>query len=312
MILGEIFEEISRNSYELIIMEDEDRNVLLMNILKGFLIFNEFIGNTLILKEKLSLPKKVEAIDFDWISAALIDVMLKQLPADANEEYRLNFDHNVSEAIAILPKFQTGIDVNPRLTDIREFEYTSDMILFDLLGLSVVHGWLVDPINEKGIYEVIQQFTYNQLVEKIVQAQLRRQSVSEEGLLQYQQGMLVENFLSENASQLTKYGLEELRRGIKQEELCILFRNNHFSTLHRHEGILYTLVTDQGFRDEAIYWEELVNVEGGGAFCDWQFKIYTPGDVTPFPETTTSQRDTVSSFDPNICFQRSESELDRE
>lgn len=260
--------------------------------------------------EKLELPEKVEAIDFGWISAALVDVMLKHIPDGISEEYRLNYDHNVSEAIAVLPKFQTGVDVNPRFTNIRKFEYTSDMILFDLIGLNVVHGWLIDPIREKEVFQIVQHMTYNQLVEKVIQAQNRRHSSSDEGLTQYQQGMLIENFLSDNASQLTEYGLDELKKGINDGDVCILFRNNHFSTLYRHKDKLYCLVTDQGFRHEAIYWEELVNIEGGGAFCDWRFQVYKPGEVIPFPEIRDLEGD-ENSFQ-KLTRHQPQSDLDRE
>lgn len=65
----------------------------------------------------------------------------KSLP----EEYKANLRKNVSDAIAILAKLTTGIDVNVRFHDVKGFEFTDEISIFDLMDISLVHGWLVDP-----------------------------------------------------------------------------------------------------------------------------------------------------------------------
>ena len=50
---------------------------------------------------------------------------------------------------------------------VRDFEYTPELIVFDLLGISLFHGWLVDP-QDKHTVEAVNQCSYNQLVEKII------------------------------------------------------------------------------------------------------------------------------------------------
>lgn len=52
---------------------------------------------------------------------------------------------NMSDAMAILHKLQTGLDVNVKFTGVRVFEYTPECIVFDLLDIPLYHGWLVDP-----------------------------------------------------------------------------------------------------------------------------------------------------------------------
>jgi hypothetical protein len=39
----------------------------------------------------------------------------------------------------------TGVDVNVRFTGIDAFEFTDEVAIFDLLGMQLLHGWLVDP-----------------------------------------------------------------------------------------------------------------------------------------------------------------------
>lgn len=52
---------------------------------------------------------------------------------------------NMSDAMAVLSKLSTGLDVNVRFTGVTDFEYTPECIVFDLLDIPLYHGWLVDP-----------------------------------------------------------------------------------------------------------------------------------------------------------------------
>lgn len=44
---------------------------------------------------------------------------------------------------------------------------------------------------------------------------------------------------------MTYHGLVCLHEGVRERELCVLFRNNHFSTLFKLDNQLYLLMTDQ-------------------------------------------------------------------
>ena len=46
---------------------------------------------------------------------------------------------------------------------------------------------------------------------------------------------MAEEFLERTASQLTYHGLHELVTTLKEDELAVFFRNNHFSTLLKHK-----------------------------------------------------------------------------
>ena len=48
-------------------------------------------------------------------------------------------------------------------------------------------------------------------------------------------GLAAECFLEETANQLTYHGLCELNAKLQEDELCVFFRNNHFSTLYKHQ-----------------------------------------------------------------------------
>lgn len=44
-------------------------------------------------------------------------------------------------------------------------------------------------------------------------------------------GFVAEQFLNSTATQLTYHGLCELTSTVQEGELCVFFRNNHFSTM---------------------------------------------------------------------------------
>jgi len=84
---------------------------------------------------------------------------------------------------------------------------------------------------------------------------------------------VAEQFLEQTAGQLTYTGLIELNKVIKEGELCVLFRNNHFSTLTKHQNRLFCLLTDVGYADvpEAV-WELLAEIDGDMHIVNSQFQ----------------------------------------
>ena len=74
---------------------------------------------------------------------------------------------------------------------VREFEYTRECIVFDLLGIHLYHGWLADPQHATEM-SAVGQCTYNQLVEKIIE---EKNSQSEqkltEGIMASTRGFII-------------------------------------------------------------------------------------------------------------------------
>ena len=48
----------------------------------------------------------------------------------------------------------------------KDFEFTSELCVFDLLGVSLYHGWVVEPNSEAGA--IIANMSYNQLTNNII------------------------------------------------------------------------------------------------------------------------------------------------
>ncbi|KAL8216665.1 hypothetical protein R6Q57_023502 [Mikania cordata] len=96
------------------------------------------------------------------------------------------------------------------------------------------------------------------------------------------QGELIRNFLKNSANQLTIYGLFSLQEGLKERELCVFFRNNHFNTMFKLEGELYLLATDQGYINQPdLVWEKLNEVNGDTVYMTGSFKEFNAENPEP-------------------------------
>jgi len=261
------------------------------------------IVNILLLRGKLRLPEGCDVVSAEQLLEYLGDVILEGSLPDPDSANRLDYEQNVNDAIGILPKLQTGLDVNVRFTGVCDFEYTPECIIFDLLNISLYHGWLMDPQNQPEVVEAIQNLTYNQLVEKIIS-----QKHSEDSI-QVSQSLIAQQFLEESASQLTIHGLCELMANIREGELAVFFRNNHFSAIYKEKTELFLLVTDQGFlKEPRVVWETLSSIDGDGHFVDDKFVTVPPSSgggasSSGQEQHQSDQQQHLSTNDPNICDQ---------
>ncbi|NXT00065.1 MINY1 hydrolase, partial [Jacana jacana] len=251
-----------------VIMQSENGPCPLLAIMN--ILFLQWKATSLCFQVKL--PPQKEVITAEELMAHLGDCILSTQPREPSEGLQLNFQQNINDTMTVLPKLSTGLDVNVRFTGVSDFEYTPECIVFDLLNVPLYHGWLVDP-QSPDVVQAVGKLSYNQLVEKIITCK----QASDSSLVS--EGLVAEQFLESTASQLTYHGLCELTAAVREGELSVFFRNNHFSTMIKHKGHLYLLVTDQGFlQEEQVVWESLHNVDGDSCFCDTHFHLsHAPG-----------------------------------
>mmetsp|Transcript_9575 Transcript_9575/g.14199 ORF Transcript_9575/g.14199 Transcript_9575/m.14199 type:complete len:570 (+) Transcript_9575:63-1772(+) len=301
----------------------------------------------------------------------------------SNHEYHLN------EVLSILPTLQHGMDVNPQFTSPQSIEYTHNLAAFDLLGVELVHGWVLDP-QDLETCAVVEMKSYNELIELVIGGDERRREVvrlegwkvekeddlmrllddsnkgskegnndsevkskidvvdetkvdskaqtktdenegekeqteTDEGVevtsndadsesstseqtsnqcqgtvsLDQQQaieqeiadiGLKIEHaslqisradvanaFLTSTSHQLTYHGLEQLHAHIGEDAVHVFFRNNHFGTITKHNGILYLLTTDLGYANTPeIVWEKLDSIDGNTEYVNEYFEKPNP------------------------------------
>ena len=238
------------------------------------------ISNVLLLQGKIDIHLDMKCIDLYSLLQMVTEKIL-ELNSSRDEQVLKMVD----SVISVVPKLENGLDVNLFFDDVNHFEFTEELTCFDSLGISLFHGWVIDPQDKN--YELISKQSYNTAIFTLIEYQTRYDkslspvaakevknevkndtgSILSKGNDEtsecWVKGIIIESFLNETASQLTYFGLLRLYECIKERQLCVFFRNNHFSTLFRINGKLYLLVTDQGYIDEPkVVWELLDEIDG--------------------------------------------------
>ncbi|KAI6655512.1 Protein FAM63A isoform X1 [Oopsacas minuta] len=228
--------------------------------------------NVLFLRGAVNIKSNLEIISSEGLLQLLLNQMLEGTPKTQTEGETLNYQQNIQDTIAILPKLHTGLDLNVKFNRVDAYEFTDTVGVFDLLNVNLYHGWIFDPANPV-YHHAVGEKTYNQLVEMVISD---KNSNDPDKLTT---ATSAEEFLTESASQLTFHGLIELHKVVLEEEFCVFFRNNHFNTLLRRGGKLYLLVTDYGFLNESRFvWEALDTVDGDTQFFDSSFNLVSTSD----------------------------------
>jgi len=149
----------------------------------------------------------------------------------------------------------TGLDINVKFNSVSSFEFNDAISLLDILNIRLYHLWIVDQ-NEPS-FQTINNLSYSQLVEKLFEDESIRE------------------WHDRTQCQVTEIGLIRLMETMKEGELAVLFRNNHYLTVTKQHDKLFTLVTDQGYIETSnCVWEEL-NYGGGGEFVNQNFLTKT-------------------------------------
>ncbi|GLD99510.1 hypothetical protein PINS_up008236 [Pythium insidiosum] len=325
------------------------------------------IGNVLLLRGHISLDDRLQEQDGGGsggviAASELLEIVRQRivtanppLPADRDALERLSQQKTLDDVLQLLPSLLVGLDVNVRFHSITDFEYNVGSAVFDMLDMSLVHGWLLDQQDEATL-RVVGNKSYNELIERVVD--YRAVMITETADDQQQQqdanaatietssppppppsepsellaplaisslsidvpssppssarspssksspspskktvetmkrerklsdadatsaatalledGPVLEEFFASTASQLTYYGLVKLHEDVRERQLCVFFRNNHFATLFKFEGALYLLVTDAGYLDEpTVVWERLNEIDGDSEYFDDAFR----------------------------------------
>mmetsp|Transcript_8175 Transcript_8175/g.23462 ORF Transcript_8175/g.23462 Transcript_8175/m.23462 type:complete len:243 (+) Transcript_8175:272-1000(+) len=123
------------------------------------------IANVLLLRNVLQLPSGAQDISQSRLLSLIAEHLLDSTAgSEENPSQAANMQQNVSDAISHLPKLTTGLDVNVRFDKgAHGFEFTDEVVVFDLLGISLVHGWLIDGKHEE-LAQALAGRSYNELV----------------------------------------------------------------------------------------------------------------------------------------------------
>nr|KAJ3423178.1 Ubiquitin carboxyl-terminal hydrolase MINDY-2 [Polyrhizophydium stewartii] len=254
--------------------------------------------NVLLLRGDIELRPDLPSVSFERLVALLGDYLVRNTPrssaaAGLQPHELLNYEYTMDEILQVIPSLQHGLDVNVHFASPQGFELTAALSLFDMFRVRLVHGWVCDPDDPTHAVVASKFKSYNAAVEAIVSGDVASSQLTsntntaadgsaDRAALETAvvDGIACSQFLSATASQLTPHGLRAIDVTLRPGELCIFFRNNHFSTLFKHPSLgLFTLVTDQGFAKQAsIVWESMAHVDGNSDFFSGLFEPYVPSE----------------------------------
>jgi len=273
-------------------------------------------ANVLLLKKSIVLPSNCVGSGVVTIEE-LTNILAEKILT--NNHDTAGSDHHINEVMKIFPKLQFGLDVNPKFTaGPTGVEYTMELNAFDLLRIELVHGWLLASDDQE--YEWVGDNTYNQLINIVIEgndasAKLKQKSQVDDKLSnQATRGTIIHNFLENNSHQLTQHGLSVLYEYVKEGDMVVFFRNNHYNTLTKYKDNLYLLVTDFGYADvKSVIWEKLDVIDGDTEYVTGEFKIPPPiehhvSEVATGEQLTTNNAQSKADYQLALQLSRESSQ----
>jgi len=225
------------------------------------------IANGLLLKNQLRLPDDARHLSLADLLQMITNYVL-DLNSNSGGESRSSmgsaaFRGNFDGCLNVLPKLHHGMDINVQFKAVDAFEFTQELGIFDLLGIRLLHGWVVSQ-QDTEMYDLLKTESYNTLVERIFRLQAESPDKQHEAAV-------LNGWLQDTCAQLTYDGLLNLHEFIIDKELCVLFRNAHYTTVFKTGNRLYQLNTDIGFQDSELIWEQLDEVDGDTTYVIHDF-----------------------------------------
>ena len=223
------------------------------------------ICNILLLRGQLTLPLNSRDIDFDTLIHHVADILLSDGQQSA-----------VNDAMSLLGKLNEGMDVNIRFTAVDAFEHGKETAVLDALGIRLFHAWIISE-DDFTVYPYLSPLTYNDAVEKVAMYEETKARAIETGHFEipdrerYEIGEIIAKWLESTSGQITSDGIIGVNSEMKNGELAIFFRNNHFSVIHKRSDRLYALVTDLGYAKTSVMWESVDQLDGDTLYLDTNF-----------------------------------------
>lgn len=105
------------------------------------------ICNVLLLKNSLNLDPDTAEVSEEMLLSLVAQRLIDSNSNVNNKDvgFLANQQRNVADAIDLLPRLATGIDLNVKFRRIDDFEFIGERAIFDLLEIPVYHGWIVNP-----------------------------------------------------------------------------------------------------------------------------------------------------------------------
>uniref|UniRef100_A0A0D9YHJ0 alanine--tRNA ligase n=1 Tax=Oryza glumipatula TaxID=40148 RepID=A0A0D9YHJ0_9ORYZ len=221
-------------------------------------------GNVLLLRSEIGLfLNKTEVMEDDLLSRIISHLKrCRKMQFELHEGFQYSeFQHKV---LSVAKNLWREVCINVTFKSTDGFVFSPEYALFDYLEIPVFHGWLVDQDSE--LASAIATSSYDELNLEVGEYISQKEAMGIKGRVEQ-----ISDFLQ--GPQLTAYGLSCLHKDLEEKKPCVLFWNNHWSTVIKFEEELYILASDSSFlsSESGAVWQKLEDVNGGGSFVDSSF-----------------------------------------
>ena len=151
-----------------------------------------------------------------------------------------------------------GCDINPYFSGCADFR-DPPKFLKDL-SIPMLHAMLPDPSTKT--FNIVSNLDYDSLTLRLTEPPTDE---NKESL------RIMTEWWTEIQPQVTHLGLETIEVGMREGDLAVFFRANHFSVLYKTLGRVFSLVTDTGFTGTPHVWQTLPNKRGDTVYFDNSF-----------------------------------------
>ena len=245
------------------------------------------ICNVLLLRRLLSLPDGSRGAEFDQLIQHIANMLIER--SSGSDDIQKSI---LTDSFGILGTLNQGMDVNIRFTAVDAFDHTKETAVFEVLGIRLLHGWIVSE-DDYTVYPYLSPLSYNEAVEKVAYYEEVKAKAVETGNFddpsvdpnRMGEGEAIAQWLQQTSSQMTSDGVIEINSQIKNGDLAVFFRNNHFSVIHKREDRLYALVTDIGYAKTSVMWESIDQLDGDTLYLDSSFSPVTAAVAQTGPES---------------------------
>ncbi|KAF8687382.1 hypothetical protein HU200_043071 [Digitaria exilis] len=134
----------------------------------------------------------------------------------------------------VLYNIRTDFSLQPLLSDNMDFVTNPSYLLCRILGLTVLHAWVLDP--QVSGYDSLNRFSHEELLKKHT-CDLQLQGQNDQ--------VIYEGLLDDYKNQLTSYGFKSLPAELTDDAIALLFCRNRLNIIHKHCGVVYIYVTDE-------------------------------------------------------------------
>ncbi|KAJ3156955.1 Ubiquitin carboxyl-terminal hydrolase MINDY-1 [Irineochytrium annulatum] len=139
-----------------------------------------FVGNVLLLRGDIKISNDHSVVTYQHLVDLIGDVLISKTNVDAPSPLKrspsdamilVNMAQNLQDVMNVIPTLQSGLDVNVKFDSPFSFELTPALLVFDLFGITLCHGWTVDPQDAETHRVVVGSLgNYNRVVEASIYA----------------------------------------------------------------------------------------------------------------------------------------------